>query len=194
MTFDDDAESESKSDWRGALVVAAVMLALLSPLVILLLPEREPELLEKRQRLVDRIQAEVDRGIPEYQILVTLDEFFDGNHDEFSIAPNQWADTPRMSVREMYQVLKTLQARKDVEAVYVLIHQNLTAAEMEADHQLWVAGECVYVVGTIEPAIIENHIVGFEHTWVLEGWGFEEKPEHFPQSSGDAKVYAIAWD
>lgn len=54
------------------------------------------------------LMSESDKKLP----LVTLDEFFDGNTSEDSIAPNQWVEG-RPPLEEIWEVLRNVESMTD---------------------------------------------------------------------------------
>ena len=56
--------------------------------------------------------------------LLTLDEFFDGNSEEDSIAPNQWEDG-RPTLDEMWKKFREIEKLPNVAWVRVALHDEL---------------------------------------------------------------------
>ncbi|MFF9645525.1 hypothetical protein [Kitasatospora aureofaciens] len=72
--------------------------------------------------------------------LITLNEFFDGNDNEGSIAPNQWG-YGRPALAELAERLRVIEQREDVAWVRVQLHPE--TMEMEE-----LAGEAVAICTT----------------------------------------------
>ncbi|SDB67061.1 hypothetical protein [Butyrivibrio sp. INlla16] len=65
---------------------------------------------------------------PERLPLLTLDEFFEDNHEEDSIAPNQWGEG-RPSLQDIYIHLKKLERMETVAWVRVSLHDDTDVSE-----------------------------------------------------------------
>ena len=82
------------------------------------------------------------RAMPEPH-LVLIDQFFDGNEDEASIGCNL-SEHPGMAT--FREILTSLEARADVEAVYAHI------SELDPGEGEWPFADTVWVVGSITQA------------------------------------------
>lgn len=67
--------------------------------------------MDHRRTLLDKLER-LDGIDSEHYPIVTLDDYFIGNDQEDSIAPNQWG-YGRPSIREIYSRLKEIEARPD---------------------------------------------------------------------------------
>ncbi len=76
--------------------------------------------------------------------LLTLDEFFDGNTDEYSIAPNQWGDG-RPSLDEMWERLRKIEQMPNVAWVRVSLHDDTEITENNGTEVLNLAGDSIIV-------------------------------------------------
>jgi hypothetical protein len=87
------------------------------------------EALEKRNRLIAKIMPQYDM-VSDFAVLpvVSLDNFFDGNWDEWSFA-NRKAGYDIPSLQECYQILATIRDRPDVQDVLIAIHESPDADE-----------------------------------------------------------------
>jgi hypothetical protein len=79
-------------------------------------------------------------------ILMTIDEFFDGNHDEASIAPNL-DKKPKLS--EYYEILKRLSENPKVVGAFVKINEVMTYEGGELKNDEWFYSDMIYIVGDI---------------------------------------------
>lgn len=73
--------------------------------------------MDRRKALLEKI-AKLDEIDSKHFPVATIDDYFLGNDQEDSIAPNQWGDG-RPSVRELYARLKEIEARPDVQGFFV---------------------------------------------------------------------------
>jgi hypothetical protein len=81
-----------------------------------------------RKALLQRLE-QLDDIDSEHFPVVTIDEYFIGNDQQDSIAPNQWG-YGRLPIAEIYARLKAIEARPDDQGVFVGLHQDWG----EADH------------------------------------------------------------
>lgn len=72
--------------------------------------------------------------------LLTLDEFFEGNTAEDSIAPND-CDFGRPSIAEIWGLMRELEKRPDVAWIRIELHNDTEIAEYEGKEVLVLAGE-----------------------------------------------------
>ena len=75
----------------------------------------------------------------EHLPLLTLDEFFDGNPEEDSIAPNQWG-YGRPSLAEMRDMLRRIELMPNVAWVRVALHDDTEIREENGTEVLDLAG------------------------------------------------------
>ncbi len=72
--------------------------------------------------------------------LLTLDEFFEGNMEEDSIAPND-CDLGRPPIAEIWELMQELEKSPDVAWVRVELHNDTEVVEHDGKEQLVLAGE-----------------------------------------------------
>lgn len=126
-----------------------------------------------------------DRHFP----VVTIDDYFLGNDDEESIAPNQWGDG-RPSVRELYEHLKGIEARPDVQGVFVGIHQDWPDAIRLEE---WLPAENIHIYSSASQDVAEQWIDGLHADGISSGWPYG-KHAAAPQPLDGYQVYTIYWD
>jgi hypothetical protein len=88
---------------------------------------------------------QVGRSNQRYSTSGALEDYFEGNNEETSIAPNQVGEG-RPSLERMYGILKAIKARPDVQTVVVGLHSEWTDAMNDPD--LWPAGEHIHIYTT----------------------------------------------
>jgi hypothetical protein len=115
------------------------------------------QLLQQRRR-----QHEMDSQAPP---VVALEDYFDGNSDEESIAPNQ-AGHGRPSLAELYAVFRRIQARDDVQAVLVGLHFDWS--EAEKDDRRWPAADNVHIYKRASLEEADEWITGLDSDGILE--------------------------
>ena len=82
----------------------------------------------------------------EKPILMNVDDFFDGNNDVASIAPNL-SEKPKIA--EYYKVFKRLLENDKVENVYVNIKDINIYENGKLNDSEWIFSDMIYIVGTI---------------------------------------------
>lgn len=117
--------------------------------------------------------------------VVSVEEFFDGNDDLGSIGCNLFEDHPGM--KRFYEVLKSVEARPEVQAVVVEIYEI-----MEGDGE-WPFSERVYVLTSAGAADVEAWTTELEPSEVEEGW-VGGRPARAPEVSEGHRVWALWWD
>lgn len=87
--------------------------------------------------------------------LLTLDEFFNGNTSEDSIAPNQWGEG-RPSIAEIWQVLQKTESMPNMAWVRVFLHDDTEIVECNGKERLNLSGESIGLCTTAQPTEIET--------------------------------------
>lgn len=76
--------------------------------------------------------------------LLTLDEFFDGNTEEDSIAPNQW-EFGRPTLSEIRNMLQKIELMPDIAWVRVALHDDTEIVENNGKEELVLAGDTIVI-------------------------------------------------
>ena len=87
--------------------------------------------------------------------LLTLDEFFEGNTAEDSIAPND-CGFGRPSIAEIWELMRELEKRPDVAWIRVELHNDTEIAEYEGNEALVLAGESLIVCTSLSAPELET--------------------------------------
>ena len=87
--------------------------------------------------------------------LFTLSEFFEGNTEEESIAPNQW-DYGRPALAEIWGQLKKLENHPDVAWVRVALHGDTDVGERDGEIVYEIAGDTIIICTTAKASEIEK--------------------------------------
>ncbi|MEL7975069.1 hypothetical protein AAG589_04340 [Isoptericola sp. F-RaC21] len=128
-----------------------------------------------------------DRNLP----LLTLAEFFDGNDDEESLAPNQWGEG-RPPLADVRRRLEHLAAHDGVAWVRVELHE-----ESVEDGVDWIAAEAVAVCTTLVPEEVED-LVGADELQadgVVAGYVYpEDWFSEVPEVPEGHRVLSLVWD
>lgn len=156
-------------------------------LLLVVLPAKGKDM-DLRKALYAKVEAlhEIDS---EHFPVVSVDDYFIGNDDEESIAPNQWGDG-RPSIRDIYDRLKRIEARPDVQGVFVGIHQDWPDAER---FEQWVPAENIHIYSFAPQDVAEQWIDGLMSDGIGPGWPYG-KHAAAPESLDGYHVYTIYWD
>ena len=145
--------------------------------------------MQYRRALLERLKTL--NGIDdEHFPIVPIDDYFIGNEQEDSIAPNQWG-YGRPSIREIYARLKEIEARPDVQGVFVGLHQDWGECLEHSD--LWPAAENIHIFSSAPQDIADQWIEGFESDGIGPGWPYG-KHAAAPEPPPGYQVYTIYWD
>lgn len=87
--------------------------------------------------------------------LLTLEEFFNGNTNEYSIAPNQWG-FGRPPLAEMWKILSKIESTPNVAWVRIVLHDDTEIEECNEEETLNLYGDTIVLCTTSEPDEIEN--------------------------------------
>ena len=140
-----------------------------------------------------KLMEENDDRLP----LLTLDEFFEGNTAEDSIAPND-CGYGRPSIAEIWELMRELEKRPDVAWIRVELHDDTEIAEYEGKEVLVLAGESLVVCTSLSAPELEE-LARCE--WLCSGgaeeWEESEMDSLFscrPPVPDGFHCFAIVWD
>jgi hypothetical protein len=134
-----------------------------------------------------RKAADEDGSVPP---VVGLDEYFLGNDQEDSIAPNQVGDG-RPDLKELYRRFKEIGQRSDVQLVLVGLHDDWVEAEKH--HDVWPAGDTVHIYTSASRRMVESWIEGMAADGALKGWP-RGKHKSAPSPKEGFEVFTVIWD
>ena len=118
--------------------------------------------------------------------VVSLDDFFQGNHDESSIGCNLADAHPGMEV--FYEVLRTVKSRHDVSDVMVEI------TDLNEDGtDMWPFSDRVYIITSASEGEVDSWVRALHPDEVAEGFP-ADVPVGFPPIPAGAKVFGVWWD
>lgn len=130
----------------------------------------------KRDRLIQELSERSDETL-----LISLNEFFDGNDDEGSIGCNL---SRHPGVPTFRSVLQRVAARMDVQNVLVQVN------EVDPGFGAWPFSDVVYVVGDIEQEVLKQELAVLEPDEVEPMT--KDLPAPFPGSA--TKIFFVWWD
>lgn len=87
--------------------------------------------------------------------LLTLDEFFNGNIAEDSIAPNQW-EFGRPTLSEIWGMLQKIELMPNIAWVRVALHYDTEIVENDGIEVLNLAGDTIVLCSTMLPEELEK--------------------------------------
>ena len=129
----------------------------------------------KRNALVDRLSKE------EEPLLVSIDEFFDGNDDLGSIGCNL---TEHPGIDAFRNIFEALKRRPDVEAIYARI------SELDPGPESWPFSDTVLVSGKIPPEELMRALAPLEPDEIVPAEEFSVEP---PITSRHSSPALLAW-
>lgn len=89
--------------------------------------------------------------------LLTLDEFFKGNTEEDSIAPNQWGEG-RPSLTEIWDMLRKIELISNIAWVRVALHDDTQIEDNDEKEVLTLAGDSIVLCTNIQPSELEKMV------------------------------------
>ena len=144
--------------------------------------------MQEREQLLEKIQELIDENEGDLPF-VSLDDFFVGNNDEASIAPEQ-VDDGRPSLAEMYTQLKWIEGRPNVYSVLVSIHEDW---EMSLNNrEVWPAADMIHIYAMAPLSDAEKWVETL-HCRIYEGWIYG-MPLAAPSVPPGYNVYTLYWD
>lgn len=96
-------------------------------------------------------------GPPPPRVTVSIEEFFDGNNDAESIAPNLDATAPHPGLGGIRSTLREIRSRPEVVDVRIAIHE-WPNPQVPDDDGMWPAAEHVYVWTTASQSDVERWV------------------------------------
>lgn len=126
--------------------------------------------------------------------LLTLDEFFSGNSEEDSIAPNQWG-YGRPSLAEIWEMLRKVELMPNVAWVRVALHDDTEIKEVNGREILNLTGDSIVVCTDMKSDELEE-IVDCE--WLCSDGIIQSKPalcnSRIPPIPRNYNYLEIVWD
>lgn len=140
-----------------------------------------------------KLMEENDDRLP----LLTLNEFFEGNTAEDSIAPNEYG-FGRPSIAEIWELMRNLEKRPDIAWIRIGLHDDTEIAEYDGKEVLVLAGESP-IICTSLPAMELERFARCEwlHSGGVEKWDISSMDSLFscrPPVPEGFCCFAIVWD
>ena len=129
--------------------------------------------------------------------LLTLDEFFEGNTAEDSIAPND-CDFGRRSIAEIWELMRNLEKRPDIAWIRIELHNDTEIAEYDGNEVLVLAGESPIICTSLSATELERLAkCEWLHSGGTEEWDISSLDSLFscrPPVPEGFRCFAIVWD
>jgi hypothetical protein len=136
-----------------------------------------------REKLVAKIEQQtVSRG--SIEIVVALEDFFNGNDDLGSIGCNLGSEQP--PVTEFYGVLKNVRSRPEVQDVLVRICDY-------SDPTSWPFSDTIYIIAHTDLATVREWVAPLLPDEVYAEWMYG-KPHAAPALDSAMTPYSAWWD
>ncbi len=142
---------------------------------------------------VEEFKNKIDETGDDFPLL-TLDEFFDGNDDEYSIAPNQ-VDEGRPPLSEIYERFKSLEREENIAWIRVFLHDDTEIAKHDENEELSLYGDSILICTSLKDEAIENMV---DCEWLQSGGVSElELGEYincYPEIPSGFRCLSVEWD
>lgn len=137
-----------------------------------------------------RIWEENEHHFP----LLTLSEFFDGNADEDSIAPNQWG-YGRPSLTEMWALFKKVELLPNVAWVRVALHDDTEIRNDNGIEVLNLVGDSIIICTEMDSDTLEKTV---NCDWLCSDGVIASEPalydSRIPPIPPNYRCLEIVWD
>lgn len=128
--------------------------------------------------------------------LLTLDEFFKGNTEEDSIAPNQWEDG-RPSLAAIWGILRKIELMPNIAWIRVALHDDTQIEDDDEKEVLILAGDSIILCTNMQPSELEKMV---NCKWLCSDGVIEIKPSELdiysciPSIPENFNCFEIVWD
>ena len=136
--------------------------------------------MDKRTELLNKI---LQNGFPDKEVVVSVEEFFDGNDDSSSIGCNIYPDPP--SLQTFYETFKRLKATDEIENIFIRI--------ADIEDTVWFYTDTVFIIGDITIDDLKEMVKDLRPDEIYSGWMYG-LPANLNNLNIDKKVYSIFWD
>ena len=137
--------------------------------------------MNKKEKLVEKIYA---LGYPENEIVVSLEDFFEGNNDQESIAPHIF-DAERTSPQIFYRKLSELKNLDQVDDVFVRIQ--------DVEDSDWPFTDTVYIISKLSVEEIRSKLTDLHPDEIYEEWMYGQ-PINAPEVKDGFSIFSVWWD
>ena len=142
---------------------------------------------------VQEFRNKIDETGDEFPLL-TLEEFFDGNEDEYSIAPNE-ADDGRPELAEIYEKFKSLESNDSIAWIRVFLHDDTVMTETDDNEELLLCGDSIVICTCLSREEMEELA---DCEWLMSGGVSEldlsEYINCYPDIPSCYRCLTVEWD
>lgn len=128
--------------------------------------------------------------------LLTLDEFFKGNKEEDSVAPNQWGEG-RPSIAEIWDILQKIESMSNIAWVRVSLHDDTQIEKDDEKEILTLAGDSIILCTNMQSSELEKLV---NCKWLCSDGVIEINPSELdiysciPSIPENFNCLEIVWD
>ncbi len=135
------------------------------------------------ERLIAKVEAQ---GAPtsDHEVVVSLEDFFDGNDDPGSIGANLGDKHP--SIAEFYRILKDIRSKSEVQDVLVRVCEY-------DDPDAWAYTDAAYIISSATTDQIREWVSALIPDEVVDEWMYG-KPDAAPEVQAGMTAYSLWWD
>ena len=151
-------------------------------------PMKSPIDVVKRDALVKKYDLMNFAG-NKHMVLLSIDEFFDGNNDEASIAPNI-SVKPEMA--QYYKVLKTLSKHPKIVDAFVEIKDVMIYDDGKLHDNDWFYTDVAYFVGDLTKEEVREAVKSLLPDEVE--YDTDNRISNFKSEYKDKKIVFVWWD
>ncbi|MEO0469333.1 MAG: hypothetical protein AAF206_06930 [Bacteroidota bacterium] len=145
--------------------------------------------LEKRERLIEKYDL-MNFYEQEAPVLVSVDEFFEGNHDPSSIGSNL-LEPP--AIEDFYHTLKALSRQKEVQKVFVQINDVPIGDGRSLRDDAWFYSNTILIMGNMAQESVKQELANLQPDEV-EYLTESECPEALRPYVEKGQIIYVWWD
>jgi hypothetical protein len=151
--------------------------------------------LQHRNTVIAKIMAQYDLDSDSAVLpVVSIEDFFEHNWDENSLAPNIAGDG-RPPLSECYRILREIKQRPNVQDVLVAIHECPFADEPE-DEDIWPDSDTVYIITSATDEEVAEWAAPLMPTEIGDKWSCNtgKRPCAAPEVQPGMHLAVLWWD
>jgi hypothetical protein len=141
-----------------------------------------------RRKLIQEAISILDEG--NRLLVVSLDDFFEGNTDEQSIGVNLPADK-HIGLAGFRSILQLIRQRPNVEEVFIELTE-IPDPDEEADADLWPVACVAFIVTSANLNDVKTWVAPFHPRDVAEGWNVQSRVKTpLLRNEGDSEMRPV---
>lgn len=143
----------------------------------------------KREELIHKIIPLLESG--DILPLVSLEDFFEGNEDRYSIATNL-GDTKHPGIPAIHKVLESIRARSDVQDVLLEV-QDCPFPDQAQDSDEWPTSNTFFILTAASLDVVKDLVRPLHTDLVHEGWNVQGRVKT-PSLDQGMRPVRVWWD